>query len=1370
MAFYGCTALASVRLPHSAVVLQDEAFGNCTALTSIWIPKDLTTDVYYFYDSNAPFYNSGLESIEFEEGTERIAGKLFRACRNLTSVEIPDSVTSIGDRAFQNCTGLTEINIPDSVTVVADHAFNGCTALASISLPESSFTICEGAFKGCTSLTAILIPKGIKTDISYNDDSPFNDSGLENVSFEEGIESVPNYLFRGCKEIKEIVIPDSVISIGERAFQDCTGLTEVYFPKSLTSIGNSAFSGCSSLDDIYFAGDAAEWLSISIGSNNDELSNKEIHFGTPLPDKQPPVAVIKHGELLIDVNDSIVLDAGYSTDNVGIMTYFWDLGDGSTDNAISISHKYSSAGTYTVTLTVTDYSGNVGTQTITVRVLDVENQGTAYTKLVFDICDSVSLNNIHGAQVALETENEQKILMTDRNGQAVFIVPNGSYNVTIWADNYFARTVTISANGGVQNCQIGLSGSNIMTGSVTVTELTWDEIVEAGIDTEDEDNQHVYKFETDFTFVAGIKDYEIPIFVYKNEAGEIVGSSGSERIYIEPDEPGYGGWNIMIYPITEKFVLVIYGEAHWLKEMYKAELVVNNNSNTDELLNVIATIDLPEGMSLAAMVSGQQSVTKELGTIGCSSSARTEWYLRGDKEGDYDISVGVSASTSFGEELHAVYTTAEPVHVYAGSALHIRIIADDIAERGKPYTVKYRLENVSDKSVYGLSFGLTGMEQYKVIGYGDKEAWIKLDDQDYGDAFTHEIHELAPGGYIEMELSTTIWFNSVLELIAFTELGSFVDVAYYLTDVSMVTLSGSTTEIPYDYELHHVERDHIISKIIKELYGVLYPDADVSWSLGGLLIELIGDAAGLEVPVIKGAKTLLKLQKGETDSRLVISIDDGRGAEDSIYNDVVRITSGTPGEAVIDVLNGTKIKCDPGEGKWLSIEARGPGSARIKVSIEDDYGRVKREYSFDYVVEDREISQKVTLSPDEVSSKTRVDENTLTQTIRRIRSDEQSAYESNPYMWFDSTLEFEIEGKTSDSNYSFILTKKQIKDLTDKTAVTNIKVEGRIAGMDLPREILESYAAQSDEECTVYARRLSDDEASELGLGGNTYQFMMTVGSDKIDSFGDQHVYITLPYELKENEKADDLIIRHIKADGTVEDLDAVYNDADKTISFSTPGFSYFQIAHKTPAVTGWQKIDGVWYFYDKDGSMATEWKQVSGKWYYFAQNGAMQTGWIKSGKVWYYLNPSGDMATGWKKISGIWYYFNTSGAMATGWKQISGKWYYFNTGGSMVTGWKQISGKWYYFSTSGAMVTGWQTISGKTYFFKSSGAMAANEWCQGWWLNANGTWTYKYKASWKQNKTGWWYEDTSGWYARNCTITIDGKAYTFDRRGYWVK
>lgn len=155
---------------------------------------------------------------------------------------------------------------------------------------------------------------------------------------------------------------------------------------------------------------------------------------------------------------------------------------------------------------------------------------------------------------------------------------------------------------------------------------------------------------------------------------------------------------------------------------------------------------------------------------------------------------------------------------------------------------------------------------------------------------------------------------------------------------------------------------------------------------------------------------------------------------------------------------------------------------------------------------------------------------------------------------------------------------------------------------------------------------------------------------------------------------------------------------------------------------------------------------------------------------AWYYYDDNCEAATGWKKLSSKWYYFDASGVMATGWQKIGAKWYYFKSNGAMATSWQKISNKWYYFNASGVMQIGWQKISGKDYFFKSSGAMAANEWVKGYyWINKDGTWTYKYKASWKKSGSKWWFADTSGWYAKNTSITIDGKRYTFDKSGWLI-
>jgi PKD repeat protein len=73
------------------------------------------------------------------------------------------------------------------------------------------------------------------------------------------------------------------------------------------------------------------------------------------------------------VGETVNFDASNSSDNVGIASYEWSFGDGTTGTGETTSHTYTSPGTYTVILTVKDAAGNPATHSITITVLQTEN-------------------------------------------------------------------------------------------------------------------------------------------------------------------------------------------------------------------------------------------------------------------------------------------------------------------------------------------------------------------------------------------------------------------------------------------------------------------------------------------------------------------------------------------------------------------------------------------------------------------------------------------------------------------------------------------------------------------------------------------------------------------------------------------------------------------------------------------------------------------------------------------------------------------------------------------------------------------------------------------------------------------------------------
>ena len=290
-AFYWCYNLRSVTIGSSVATIGDYAFYNCPYLTGIFVDESNSN---YSSDSSGVLFNknkteliqapSVIKSYTIPDSVTTIGDNAFEKCSKLTSVTIPDSVTTIGDNAFYDCSSLTSITIPDSVVSIGNSAFRFCDSLTSVTIPNSVTTIGEYAFWGCDSLTSVTIPNSVTTigmdafykctsltdvyitdvsawcGISFADSSAnplsegakwyLNGALVTDLVIPDSVTTIGDYAFYNCQGLTSVIIPDSVVSIGNSAFEGCTGLTSVTIPNSITTIGRYAFTYCDSLTSV----------------------------------------------------------------------------------------------------------------------------------------------------------------------------------------------------------------------------------------------------------------------------------------------------------------------------------------------------------------------------------------------------------------------------------------------------------------------------------------------------------------------------------------------------------------------------------------------------------------------------------------------------------------------------------------------------------------------------------------------------------------------------------------------------------------------------------------------------------------------------------------------------------------------------------------------------------------------------------------------------------------------------------------------------------------------------------------------------------------------------------------------------------------
>ena len=206
----------SIELPNTIEVIETQAFMYCDELTSVTIP----------------------------DSVKIIETHAFYACENLKTVKLGNGLITLGSGAFSECYALSEVSLGNSLREIEGWVFN-CASFESIVIPASVVTIGEAAFQNVRELKSITVADGNQNYVSVDGDLYSADKKTliaycigkteDSFAIPQNVETIDDYAFSQCENLKELILPNSIRAIDSAAFYRCTNLSKFVFGGNIDS-------------------------------------------------------------------------------------------------------------------------------------------------------------------------------------------------------------------------------------------------------------------------------------------------------------------------------------------------------------------------------------------------------------------------------------------------------------------------------------------------------------------------------------------------------------------------------------------------------------------------------------------------------------------------------------------------------------------------------------------------------------------------------------------------------------------------------------------------------------------------------------------------------------------------------------------------------------------------------------------------------------------------------------------------------------------------------------------------------------------------------------------------------------------------------
>ena len=217
-AFTSCSVLKKLVIPATCT-----DFKGCLNRDNVieYVELPYVGNSYFgtmlFNLSNNNYLPSTLKTVVINGGA--LGANAFTGCKTITNIVLSDNVTEIGNSSFEN-SSITEFVASANLVKIGSKAFYNCPSLAKVDLSNMNWTSSAfgtQVFQSCSALNEVILP--------------------------ENMEEMPGSMFRDCRVLKAINLPDSLTKIGAYAFYQ-SGLESIDL-NNVNYINNYAFSSTS---------------------------------------------------------------------------------------------------------------------------------------------------------------------------------------------------------------------------------------------------------------------------------------------------------------------------------------------------------------------------------------------------------------------------------------------------------------------------------------------------------------------------------------------------------------------------------------------------------------------------------------------------------------------------------------------------------------------------------------------------------------------------------------------------------------------------------------------------------------------------------------------------------------------------------------------------------------------------------------------------------------------------------------------------------------------------------------------------------------------------------------------------------------------